>query len=1098
MNALDALRLVDFEWVVRLGDVWRAPLVDIPELHPRLRAEFVRKLDAMERSDGDSSPLGWVIAGAGGTGKTHLLGAFRRETTRRGLPFIMVDMTDVRNFWGCVLQGYVGSLQQVVDDDAPQYQRALGNVIEKLKPNKPVADVLATLSERKSRYLREDMNKVLAALGKIRPRETREYQNIIRALICMNSEDFALSSLGQTWLLGTELEDEDKRALGFTTRGEQPRKIIKALSWMLSLGGPTVLAFDQLDPIVTELHHLKHGAAIDEATSTAEAIITEIGGGLGALRDATHNTLTIVSCVETTWEYLRGAVLKTFIDRFESPWRLSKPPNDAVAKALVEGRLAAAHRESGFAPPYPTYPFRPEAFQGLQSASPREILQRCAEHRNTCLYQDAIAELTTFQPSTEPPIGPTNGRPIDEETTALKRLDDEFQKLRAEADPAWLLEERYDDERLAPLILSGLKRLVEETEFGPDVTPQIDAELTGGAKTRPLHARLRLIFHKKDDREEHSCVRALQWTNDRAFQARLKAALTQSGIDRSLNFRRLAIIRSLSKPNGELSRKLIDEFERNDGVFISPTEDDLRTLCALHRMNGRKDADFSKWLKDRRPASSLDLIQQIVNHHPIFQTPGAPAKVKAPVEVEEPSEVEAPPKRGPVTSDPTSVDPPTPQLTTTSPSDTIKSPPRVSTTPTIPLGRRLQAGKPVEMIGLPVKLMEKHTLILAGSGSGKTVLLKRLIEEAAIVGVPSIVIDGANDLAALDERWDEPPATWTDDDGRKADAYHAPGRVVVWTPGKESGNPLSLEPVPDLAPVADDAEELDAATSMAVATLSPQVAKGNAKSNLHKRAILKQALVHMAGRGGGRLNELVELLSDLPPEAGPGLGNETKLAKAMSDDLRAAIVMDPLLRSIGAPIDPAVLFGSNQPEASARVSVVSLVGLSGLEAQRNFVNQLAMTLFAWIKKNPDYGDQPLCGLLVIDEARDFAPSQKASACGESLVRLTSQARKYGLGIIFATQNPKDIDNKLVGNCSSHFYGKMNAPAAVDATRDMIQAKGGTADDISKLAAGEFYFHNADIGLARPTKILTSMCLSRHPKTVLDEATILAKAAASRP
>ena len=48
MNELDALRYVDFEWAVHFNEVWRAPAVDVPDLHARLRAEFARKLDAME------------------------------------------------------------------------------------------------------------------------------------------------------------------------------------------------------------------------------------------------------------------------------------------------------------------------------------------------------------------------------------------------------------------------------------------------------------------------------------------------------------------------------------------------------------------------------------------------------------------------------------------------------------------------------------------------------------------------------------------------------------------------------------------------------------------------------------------------------------------------------------------------------------------------------------------------------------------------------------------------------------------------------------------------------------------------------------------
>lgn len=134
---------------------------------------------------------------------------------------------------------------------------------------------------------------------------------------------------------------------------------------------------------------------------------------------------------------------------------------------------------------------------------------------------------------------------------------------------------------------------------------------------------------------------------------------------------------------------------------------------------------------------------------------------------------------------------------------------------------------------------------------------------------------------------------------------------------------------------------------------------------------------------------------------------------------------------------------------------------------------------------------------MIDESKDFVPSQKASVCRESLVRLAAQARKYHLGLVFATQNPKDIDHRIVANCSTHFYGKVNSPAAIETVRGLIQAKGASGDDVPKLPRGQFYLHNSDADIAFPVKLLVPLCLSRHPSSPLDEASILLKASESR-
>ena len=142
--------------------------------------------------------------------------------------------------------------------------------------------------------------------------------------------------------------------------------------------------------------------------------------------------------------------------------------------------------------------------------------------------------------------------------------------------------------------------------------PSVDVQFTGGAKTSPLHARLRLVFPKEQEREEHYCVRAIQQSNAKAYQVRLKGALTQSGIDRKLSFRHLAIIRTTELPGGALTQKLTEEFTNAGGVFLHPTEDELRTLHALHELTAKKAPGFEAWLREHRHASNLAIVKGIV------------------------------------------------------------------------------------------------------------------------------------------------------------------------------------------------------------------------------------------------------------------------------------------------------------------------------------------------------------------------------------------------------------------------------------------------------------------------------------------------------
>jgi hypothetical protein len=310
----------------------------------------------------------------------------------------------------------------------------------------------------------------------------------------------------------------------------------------------------------------------------------------------------------------------------------------------------------------------------------------------------------------------------------------------------------------------------------------------------------------------------------------------------------------------------------------------------------------------------------------------------------------------------------------------------------------------------------------------------------------------------------------------------------VWTPRRESGRPLSLRPLPDFAAVLDEPDEFALALDAAVATLAPRarMAASTAKAD-RGRAVLRKALEHFAHNGGRALSDLVDLLGDLPDEA-TSLGRARELAAEMGETLKAAMVNDPLLGGTGTPLDPGVLF-TPAPGKRARISVISLIGLPGDEQRQSFVNQLQMALFSWIKQHPA-GDRPLGGLFVMDEAQTFAPSGAMTACTESTLALAGQARKYGLGLIFATQAPRGIHNRIVGNAATQVFGFLNSPAQIAAAREVAAAKGSTVLDISRLRTGQFYA----VTEGRPfRKISAAMCLSHHPRSALTAEEVLHRA-----
>jgi hypothetical protein len=173
--------------------------------------------------------------------------------------------------------------------------------------------------------------------------------------------------------------------------------------------------------------------------------------------------------------------------------------------------------------------------------------------------------------------------------------------------------------------------------------------------------------------------------------------------------------------------------------------------------------------------------------------------------------------------------------------------------------------------------------------------------------------------------------------------------------------------------------------------------------------------------------------------------------------------------------------------------VISLIGLNSDEQRQSFVSQLQMGLMSWIKAHPAR-ERPLSGLLVMDEAQTIAPSGPTTPATESTLALASQARKYGLGLIFATQAPRGIHNRIVGNAATQFYGLIKAPAQIAAVRQLAQSRSGEPIDVSGLGTGTFYL--SDEGAAF-RKISVPMSLSHHPPSALSAEEALTRHAAEQ-
>ena len=353
-----------------------------------------------------------------------------------------------------------------------------------------------------------------------------------------------------------------------------------------------------------------------------------------------------------------------------------------------------------------------------------------------------------------------------------------------------------------------------------------------------------------------------------------------------------------------------------------------------------------------------------------------------------------------------------------------------------------------------------HAMVMGMTGSGKTGMGIALIEEAAIDGIPSIVIDPKGDMGNLlltfpqlragdFEGWvdegqarregksvaqlaEETSALWRKglgkwgEDGERIRRLKGAADFAIYTPGSPAGLELSIlsamEPPP--AAVMEDATALREAVDATVAGLIGLAGAGGDSQS--PGYILVSALVAREWEAGRavtleRLIPLVqepgmEKLGVFPLETFFPAKERMKLAMKLN-----ALVASPSMAAWGRgePLDVQRLLYT--PEGRPRVSVISIAHLS--EGERMFFVTLLLTsVVSWMRQQS--GTSSLRALLYMDEIFGYFPPLGTPPSKKPMLTLLKQARAFGLGVVLSTQNPVDLDYRGLSNIGLWLIGRL--------------------------------------------------------------------------
>lgn len=421
-----------------------------------------------------------------------------------------------------------------------------------------------------------------------------------------------------------------------------------------------------------------------------------------------------------------------------------------------------------------------------------------------------------------------------------------------------------------------------------------------------------------------------------------------------------------------------------------------------------------------------------------------------------------------------------------------------------------------------------HGVVVGMTGSGKTGLCLSILEEAAIDGIPCIILDVKGDLTnlllqfpdlkpddfkkwlnpedartkklTLDEYAEQLAGTW-----RKGleESGQSPQRIrtlkdssdwAVYTPGSDAGLSLAILKnfsAPDKGlPREEFAQKIDATVAALLGLTG--IVSDPLQSREH--VYIAQLLMHSWNKGESL--DLAQLITriQVPPVRTIG-AFDVDTFYPEKDRLKLALSLNNLLASPsfatwieGDPLDLSQLMAPRN--GKPRQLLFYLAHLDDTQ-KMFFLTLLLSEVLGWTRKQA--GTTSLRAILYFDEVFGYIPPHPANPPTKApLMTLLKQARAFGVGILLATQNPVDLDYKALSNAGTWMVGKLQTErdkARLIEGLEGVAAEHGSLSDrgylervVSALGNRVFLLH--DVHQPKPILMQTRWALSflRGPMT----------------
>lgn len=959
-----------FHAVAHHHEIWKHDPYDVPSIHAEARTVFQRLLNQATLPPGLPAGRVLLLRGESGSGKTHLMRAFRNHVHQAGIGYCgYLQMTSAAgNYPRYILANLVDSL------DHPYYERdretsglmRLANALAET-PHAILPRELQQLREAHiddtalAKVVREMADNVL-----MDDRFSDLDLDLVRALLYLQRNNARIKKRVLAYVRCEDLSDHDRQVLGGLVprkHDEDPLRMIENLArlmWRLQ-GAALVICLDQLE----EMHETAGNGERFRRAMTAVC----------ALADRAPASLWVIACLDDYYTLLRDQLTRPLVDRIERdpvPMTLTSSRSLVEVRELVGRRLASFYetQEVPDGDEVPTFPYSDAALERLAGMRTRDVLAWCGEHREKCVRAGQWKPLDNEappQPLAKPLPAPTPPPGLN-----LAQAWNDFQT----SFPASVPE---DEAALAALLAQAITACSGETTTGHWFSAE------------PAQRLIQVEIHGADN----TLQRLVAGVCNRGTQGGGLGKQIKEVQDRAGDLP-AAIIRSTDFPNNPKAEvtKQIGKLVARGGKRVVIEDSEWRAMLAAEEFHKQHEQapEFQEWLRKEKPLTRLKSLRTLLGLDQLT----APAAAAAPPPVPAPAPAESKPQ------DRTA----------------------------IRLGQ--SEGRQPTPVTVSAQDLTAHAAFLGGSGSGKTTLALNLIEQLLLSGVPALLLDRKGDLCGY-ARPEAGAAAAGEELLRRRTLFRQRVDVAVYTPGNPSGRPLSIPLVPDgIDQLAGwEREHLAGYAAFALGGMMSYKDRGQDASRL---AILKQAIALLTSTGGPplTLDEVINLISGPDPALLAAIGQlDAKLCRRLVDDLETLrLTKDRLLAREGDGLDTERLLGlgAHAVPGKTRLSIVSTKFLGDNAMVEFWVAQLLLELTRWISKHPSAGLQ---AVLLFDEADMYLPALRKPPTKEPMENLLKRARSAGIGVLLASQSPGDFDYRCRDNVRTWFLGRITQKTSVD-------------------------------------------------------------------